>query len=177
MFHKPKGFVTTLSDPQGRPTIRDFLLHLSVRVFPVGRLDLDVSGLLILTNDGELATRLMHPSSLVPKVYRAKVIGKPDKSFTDLLSSGNLIIGGKPAAPAKATIVKSGPDKGYVELTLTEGRRHQVKLMCAAAGHPVAILKRISYGGLPLPEDLPSGNLRPLDDDQIKTLKGLVGLD
>ena len=114
MFHKPAGFVTTMSDPQGRPTILDLIKGLGPRVYPVGRLDQDVSGLLILTNDGELAKRLMHPSYMIPKVYRAKVIGRPDRAFVEALSSGELIICGKPAAPAKARTLASGPDRGWV---------------------------------------------------------------
>jgi pseudouridine synthase len=176
MFHKPAGFVTTLSDPQGRPTIADFLVDLPARVFPVGRLDRDVSGLLILTNDGELARRLMHPSYLVPKVYRTKVQGRPDRTFTDLLSSGRLTIDGRPAAPAKAKILRSGEDVGWVELILTEGRRRQVKLMCAAAGHPVVTLKRVAYGGLPLPKELAAGRIALLSPKQVAALKRLVGL-
>jgi pseudouridine synthase len=147
-----------------------------VRLFPVGRLDRDVSGLLILTNDGELAKRLMHPSRMVPKVYRVLVEGDPDGAFLRLLSSGRLIVEGRPAAPAEARLVRSGPDRGWVELVLTEGRNRQVKRMCAAAGRPVVRLKRIAYCGLPLPPDLPPGAMRPLTASQVRVLKAAVGL-
>jgi pseudouridine synthase len=151
MFHKPTGYVTTLSDPQGRPTVGLFLDRLKERVFPVGRLDRDVSGLLILTNDGDLCARLMHPSSLIPKVYRALLNGQPDDGDLELLREGKLTIEGKLAAKAKARMLDNGPDKGWLELTLTEGRKRQVKRMCAAIGHDIIRLKRVSYCGLWLP--------------------------
>ena len=177
MFHKPAGYVTTMSDPQGRPTVKDLLKGIRERVFPVGRLDRDVSGLLILTNDGDLATRLMHPSFMIPKVYRAKVEGNPGSEFVRLLKSGRLIIEGKPAAPAKAKILRSGPCAGWLELVLTEGRNRQVKRMCAAAGHPVKILKRISYCSIDLPPSLPPGEYAPLSSGQVAILKASVGLE
>ncbi|MDR2387176.1 MAG: rRNA pseudouridine synthase [Deltaproteobacteria bacterium] len=176
MFHKPSGFLTTLDDPRGRPTVKGFLDKLPVRVYPVGRLDLDVSGLLILTNDGQLAMRLMHPSYLVSKIYRAKVKGLPSEEKLDLLRTGQILILGKPAAPAKARMLKSGPDKGQLELTLTEGRHRQVKRMCAAIGHEVIRLKRIAYCDLPLPPDLPPGQTRKLSPSEIRHLKAQVGL-
>jgi 23S rRNA pseudouridine2605 synthase len=176
MLHKPAGIVTTIRDPQGRPAVGALIAGLGQRVFPVGRLDRDVSGVLILTNDGELAKRLMHPSYLVPKVYRVLVEGRPDGSFLALLRSGTLVIEGRPAAPAEARLLRSGPDRGWVELVLTEGRNRQVKRMCAACGHPVASLKRVAYCGLPLPPDLPAGSVRPLSAAQIRILKARVGL-
>jgi 23S rRNA pseudouridine2605 synthase len=176
MLHKPAGHVTTLSDPQGRPTVRDLLGGIRERVFPVGRLDRDVSGLLILTNDGELAKRLMHPSWLVPKVYHAKVEGGSDPGFLRALTSGAIIIDGRPAAPAKARELRSGPDRGWVELILTEGRNRQVKRMCAAAGRPVEVLKRVAYCGLRLPPDLPPGRYAPLSAEAVRVLKTKVGL-
>jgi 23S rRNA pseudouridine2605 synthase len=176
LFHKPEGFLTTLFDPQNRPTIRSFLEKLPVRVYPVGRLDKDVSGLLLLTNDGELAKRLMHPSYMIPKVYRAKVKGIPDKTDLELLSSGRLIIDSKPIVPAKAYLLDSGKDKGWLELTLTEGRHHQVKRMCAASGHPVIQLKRVSYCGLKIPKGLEPGQILELTEPMVKMLLCKVGL-
>jgi 23S rRNA pseudouridine2605 synthase len=155
MFNKPAGCLTTLSDPQGRPTIKPYLDRLPVRVFAVGRLDMDVEGLLILTNDGALARRLMHPSSQVRKVYRVKVAGRPDETALNKLRDGSLHIGERPAAPAEAEIIKVAADRAWLLLTIIEGRRHQVKRMCSAIGHPVLKLKRVAYGGLPL------GTLRP----------------
>ncbi|MDR1576700.1 MAG: rRNA pseudouridine synthase [Deltaproteobacteria bacterium] len=171
MFHKPVGYLTTLFDPYGRPTIKVFLDRLPWRVYPIGRLDYDVSGVLILTNDGVLAQRLMHPSYAVPKVYRAKVKGTLTKEALILLASGTLMIGDKPAAQAQARLVNQGVDQGWLELTLTEGRHRQVKHMCAAVGHPVIVLKRLAYGGLPLDPALKPGDLRALSPEEILTLK------
>ncbi len=178
MFNKPAGFLTTLSDPQGRPTIKPYLDALPVRVFPVGRLDMDVEGLLILTNDGELAKRLMHPSFQVPKTYWVKVAGHPDEADLEKLRGGRLMIGERPAAPAEAELAKTAVDKSgqpraWLWLTLTEGRHHQVKRMCSAVGHPVLKLKRISYAGLELGA-LRREFIRPLTRDEIALLKSAV---
>jgi pseudouridine synthase len=176
MFHKPAGFLTTFADPQGRPTVMRFFEGLPVRVYPVGRLDMDVSGLLILTNDGELTKRLMHPSFLVPKIYRALVDGVPDRGDLEIIRGGGLVIDGRPAAPAEARMIGEGPDKGWLELTLTEGRHRQVKRMCAAVGHRVVRLKRVAYAGLWLPKDLPPGEVARLGPREIGLLRAAVGL-
>ena len=175
MFHKPAGYLTTLSDPQERPTIKAWLDTLPVRVYPVGRLDMDVEGLLILTNDGELAKRLMHPSTEVPKTYRVKVSGRPDQDALEALRSGRLMIGDRPAAPAEAELIKSAEDRAWIHLTVTEGRHHQVKRMCSAVGHPVLKLKRISYGGLTL-GTLRREEIRPLTPAEVRLLQEACGL-
>lgn len=177
MFNKPSGYLTTLSDPQGRPTIKAYLENLPVRVFPVGRLDMDVEGLLILTNDGELAKCLMHPSSKVPKTYWVKVDGHPDSKDLEKLRSGKLMLGERPAAPAGAELVKTAHDRagqprGWLLLTLTEGRHHQVKRMCSAIGHPVLKLKRVTYGGLEL-GNLRREQIRALTAAEIRQLKNV----
>ncbi|MDR1167167.1 MAG: rRNA pseudouridine synthase [Deltaproteobacteria bacterium] len=177
MFHKPAGYLTALSDePLGRPTIAPFLAKLPGRVFPVGRLDKDVTGFLVLTNDGELARRLMHPSFLVPKVYHAFPRGEVTGEDLRALASGTLVIEGRRAAPALASLVKKGPDRGAVALTLTEGRKRQVKRMFAAIGHPLALLKRVAYGGVPLDPSLRPGNSRPLSQKERSALMEIVGL-
>ncbi|MGL4209016.1 MAG: pseudouridine synthase [Candidatus Adiutrix sp.] len=170
MFHKPSGFLTTLADPQERPTIKPYLDTLPVRVFPVGRLDMDVEGLLVLTNDGDLAKKLMHPSSQVPKIYRIKVAGLPDEESLEKLRDGSLVIEGRKAAPAEAVLIKSAEDRSWVLLTITEGRHHQVKRMCQAIGHPVLKLKRVAYGNLDLGR-LRREEIRPLTRDEIYALK------
>ena len=175
MFHKPEGYLTAMSDPRQRPTIKPFLEKLPVRVFPVGRLDMDVEGLLILTNDGELAKRLMHPKYEVPKLYRAKIAGLIDQKALRKLASGVLIIGDKKAAPAKAELIKKDETKSWIFLTLTEGRHNQVKRMCSAVGHPVLKLKRVAYASLKL-DPLPKEAIRPLTAVEISALKKLVGL-
>jgi pseudouridine synthase len=177
MFYKPAGFLTTMRDPQGRPTIKVFLDKLKTRVYPVGRLDYDVSGLLILTNHGELARRLAHPSFAVPKVYRALVRGAVTKTDLGLLASGRLIIGDKPAAKAQARIVDEKPDQGWLELILTEGRHRQVKRMLSAVGHPVQVLKRVALGQVWLDLRLSPGQTRPLKTKETLALKNLVGLE
>ncbi|MDR2459209.1 MAG: rRNA pseudouridine synthase [Deltaproteobacteria bacterium] len=177
MFHKPKGYLTALSDLKlKRPTVAKFFDHLPHRVYPVGRLDRDVSGFLILTNDGTLAARLMHPSYEVSKVYRALVTGIPKKKEMGLLRSGKLIICGKAALPAAASIIETYKDSSLLELTLTEGRHRQVKRMLKAIGHPVIELERISYAGIELDPKLSPGQLRELLAKEIKTLKDRVGL-
>jgi 23S rRNA pseudouridine2605 synthase len=178
MFNKPEGFLTALSDGRlGRPTISVFLDTIPQRVYPVGRLDRDVTGFLVLTNDGELARRLMHPSFRVPKTYRALVTGSPSPRALRLLRSGELIIGGKRAEKAQARIIGSGPDEGLLELTVTEGRRHQVKLMCAQAGCPVQKLKRTAYSGIELDPALSPGSIRALTQKEVAGLKKAAGLN
>ncbi len=174
MFHKPAGYLTTAADPKGRPTISIFLAQLPVRVFPVGRLDMDVEGLLILTNDGPLAKRLMHPSSQVPKTYRIKVSGRPGEEALARLRNGSLMLGERPAAPAGAELIKTAEDRSWILLTITEGRHHQVKRMCSAVGHPVLKLKRVAYGGLSL-GGLRRDEIRPLTGQEIQILKEACG--
>ncbi len=175
MFNKPAGYLTTASDPRGRPTIDLFLQELPLRVFPVGRLDMDVEGLLILTNDGPLAKRLMHPSSQVPKTYRVKVSGRPSEEALSRLRDGSLPLGDRPAAPAEAELLKTADDRAWILLTITEGRHHQVKRMCSAVGHPVLKLKRVAYGGLTL-GTLRREEIRPLTFEEVRALKEAAGL-
>src|SRR4051794_25219725 len=144
LLHKPPGVVTTARDPQGRRTVVDLVEHPS-RVVPVGRLDADTTGALLLTNDGELADRLAHPRYEVEKVYEAEVEGKPSDAVLEQLRSGIELDDG-PTAPAQAR--RLGPSR--VELSLHEGRKHQVKRMLAAVGHPVRHLHRSRYAGLTL---------------------------
>ena len=175
MFYKPAGFITSMKDPQGRPTVAHFLDGLPERVYPVGRLDQDAQGLLILTNDGELARRLMHPRFHVPKVYRVKVRGVPNQAALTLLKSGRIVLGDKPVAPAQVELIKVGHDRAWLKMTLIEGRHRQVKRMCSFAGHPVLKLKRIAYGSLDLGR-LASGQIRPLRKEEIAALKSAAGL-
>ena len=142
LLHKPAGVVTTARDPQGRPTVVDLVRH-EARVVPVGRLDADTTGVLLLTNDGPLAHRLAHPRYGVQKVYEAEVEGDPDADALARLRDGVELDDG-PTAPAGARRL----GRGRVELTLHEGRKHQVKRMLAAVGHPVRRLRRTAYAGL-----------------------------
>src|SRR6185436_5991940 len=144
LLHKPQGVVTTSSDPQGRKTVVDLVGHPS-RVVPVGRLDADTTGVLLMTNDGELAHRLAHPRYEVEKVYVADVEGDPSRAALAALERGVELDDGQ-TAPARAS--RLGP--GRVELAIHEGRKHQVKRMLAAVGHPVRSLHRTVYAGLTL---------------------------
>ena len=165
LLHKPAGVVTTASDPRGRTTVVD-LVPAEPRVVPVGRLDADTTGALLLTNDGELAHRLAHPSREVDKVYVAEVEGDPGPAALQRLEHG-VDLDDARSAPAHAR--RLGP--GRVELTIHEGRKHQVKRMLAAVGHPVRRLHRSVYAGLTV-EGLEPGDWRELEPSEISRLKG-----
>jgi 23S rRNA pseudouridine2605 synthase len=166
LLHKPAGTVTTAWDPQGRPTVVDLVEKIPERVVPVGRLDADTTGALLLTNDGPLAHRLAHPRYGVEKVYEVDVEGEPDDTALQQLANGVELDDGR-TAPAK--VRRLGPAK--LELTLHEGRKHQVKRMCEAVGHPVVRLHRSRYAGLTL-EGLEPGRWRELDQAEVKELRG-----
>lgn len=172
LLNKPPGCVTTLSDPQGRSTVRDLIPRsVRARLFPVGRLDYNSEGFLLLTDDGDLARDLMHPSREVPKTYRAKVRGRPDPKTLRLLTRG-VSIEGRPARARRARMVKPGANS-WVEVEVAEGRKHLVRKMLRSVGHPVMRLRRIAYGGVPL-GGLPSGQCRPLTPTEVDSLRGAV---
>jgi 23S rRNA pseudouridine2605 synthase len=164
LLHKPAGVVSTARDPQGRPTVVE-LVPGEPRVVPVGRLDADTTGALLLTNDGQLAHRLAHPRYGVEKVYVAEVDGEPDEDALGRLRDGVELDDGQ-TAPARVRLL--GP--GRVELVLHEGRKHQVKRMLAAVGHPVTRLRRSAYAGLTL-ERLAPGECRELTDREVELLR------
>jgi pseudouridine synthase len=171
LLHKPAGVVTTARDPHGRPTVVGLVGH-PRRVVPVGRLDADTTGLLLLTNDGQLAHRLAHPRYGVEKVYEAEVRGVPDARDLRRLRDGVELEDGT-TAPAKARVVARTGRDAIVELTLHEGRKHQVKRMCEAVGHPVVRLHRSRYGGLDL-AGLAPGEWRELTRAELATVRRLV---
>jgi 23S rRNA pseudouridine2605 synthase len=164
LLHKPAGTVTTARDPQGRRTVVDLVDH-PARVVPVGRLDADTTGALLLTNDGELAHHLAHPRYEVEKVYEAEVEGEPDDEALDRLRVG-LELDDGPTAPAQAR--RLGPTS--VEVSIHEGRKHQVKRMLAAVGHPVTRLHRSRYAGLTL-DGLEPGAWRELEQPEVERLR------
>jgi pseudouridine synthase len=164
LLHKPAGVVTTASDPHGRRTVVD-LVGLPQRVVPVGRLDADTTGALLLTNDGPLAHRLMHPRYEVDKVYEAEVVGEPSAEALSRLAEGVELDDG-PTAPAG--VRRLGPSR--IELTLHEGRKHQVKRMCEAVGHPVRRLRRTRYAGLTL-DGVEPGRWRELAREEVAALR------
>jgi 23S rRNA pseudouridine2605 synthase len=164
LLHKPAGVVTTARDPQGRPTVVGLVGH-ERRVVPVGRLDADTTGALLLTNDGPLAHRLMHPRYEVDKVYEAEVEGEPDDEALARLADGVELDDG---VTAPADVRRLGPS--LVQLTIHEGRKHQVKRMLEAVGHPVRRLHRREYACLTL-EGLAPGEWRELTPDEITRLQ------
>jgi 23S rRNA pseudouridine2605 synthase len=167
LLHKPAGVVTTARDPQGRPTVVDLVKHES-RVVPVGRLDADTTGALLLTNDGGLAHRLAHPRYEVEKVYQADVEGQPSEDALARLERGVELDDG-PTAPAR--VRRLGPSR--IELSIHEGRKHQVKRMLEAVGHPVVRLHRSRYAGLGL-EGVEPGGWRELTEGEVASLQELA---
>jgi 23S rRNA pseudouridine2605 synthase len=164
LLHKPAGVVTTASDPQGRPTVIE-LVPAPVRLFPVGRLDRETTGALLLTNDGGLADRLMHPRHGVPKTYVATVAVDPPPAVLRRLREGVELDDG-PTAPATVRMV----GKGRVQITIHEGRNRQVRRMLAAVGHPARALHRSRYAGIGL-GDLDPGEWRALSDGEVEALR------
>jgi 23S rRNA pseudouridine2605 synthase len=166
LLHKPAGTVTTARDPQGRPTVVE-LVDLAERVVPVGRLDADTTGALLLTNDGPLAHRLSHPRYGVEKTYVVDVAGEPDEAALRRLAEGVELEDGR-TAPAR--VRRLAPSR--IELTIHEGRNRQVRRMFDTVGHPVTLLHRNSYAGLTL-AGLEAGHWRELDRDEVEALKGV----
>jgi pseudouridine synthase len=172
MLNKPAGYVTTSSDPQGRPGILDLLPRDMERVFSMGRLDMDTSGLLLLTNDGDLTQSLLHPSMGVWKTYLATVTGIPTAESIARLRRG-LELDDGPTAAAKAKIVGANAGYAMIEIKLHEGRKRQVRRMLAAVGHPVSALERIAFGPLDL-ADLAVGKWRFLSEPEVMSLRSAV---
>jgi 23S rRNA pseudouridine2605 synthase len=175
VLNKPPGYVTTCDDPQGRPTVMDLVpAQLRSRVFPVGRLDQETTGLLLLTDDGELTQRLLHPGHHVAKEYVADVEGTPGESKLRRLRSGMELSDGQ-TQPAEVILVATGGGESRLRIIITEGRNRQIRRMCEAIGHPVRRLKRVAMGPLHLGE-LSLGELRELREPQVNSLRQAVGL-
>jgi 23S rRNA pseudouridine2605 synthase len=172
MLNKPKNVMSTLDDPGGRDTVKDFLHGVSVRVFPVGRLDFDSEGLMLLTNNGELAQALLHPRYHVPKTYLIKVKRVLTDDEIAQLQQGVQLEDGM-TSPAVVKKVKKAEQNSWLEITIREGRKHQVKRMLEAVGHPVIKLMRIRMGPLSL-GDLAPGEFRFLTDREANALRELV---
>lgn len=169
LLNKPPGYVTTRADPQRRPTVIDLLAGVREYVYPVGRLDFDSEGLLLLTNDGDLAARLTHPSHGVPRVYEARVLGLPDNRDLERLSRG-IVLEGHRTAPAEIERVAVKGDRTLLRVTLREGRNRQIRKMCEAIGHPVEQLRRVAIG--PLRDTrLKLGQWRPLSAQELTRLQ------
>ncbi len=171
ILNKPKGYVCTVSDDKGRKTVMDLLPSRAGRVFPVGRLDYDTEGLLILTSDGDLAFRLTHPKNEIPKTYIAKIEGGVSEAELDKVRGG-VVIDGKRTGKCNARVVEQDKNFAKVSVTITEGRNRQVRKMFEAVGKQVVFLKRVKIGELTL-RGLDRGACRPLSDEEIKYLKYL----
>lgn len=169
MLNKPKGVVTTLFDPEGRPTVKDFLKGVKCRVFPVGRLDYDSEGLLLLTNDGDFTYAVLHPSKKIPKTYLVKVKGVPRDEEIERLRTGVELEEGM-AASAKVKRISKTENNSWLEMTIYEGRRRQIRRMLEKIKHPVLKLKRIRIDGLELGE-LKPGKYRYLTSEEIDKIK------
>jgi len=169
-LYKTRGCITGRSDPHGRKSVFDLLPPMPIRVEPVGRLDYDTEGLLILTNDGDLAHALTHPSRMVPKRYIAKVYRTPDARDLAALETGIFLEDGR-TAPAKARVIETTEKQNArIEITVTEGRNRLIRRMMGALGHPVSRLRRESFGTVSL-RGLERGQLRPLTMDEVRRLK------
>ena len=177
VLHKPPGYLTTRSDPGGRPTVYDLLGDVGAWVFPVGRLDRDSSGLLILTNDHRLGDELTDPGRHVPKTYHARVRGVPSKEALAALRGGVTLEDGTRCRPARVRALGVAGGRGaerepasWLEITLTEGKNRQVRRMCAVVGHDVLELARVRIGALAL-DDLPRGAWRRLTEEDLAALR------
>lgn len=171
MLNKPRGYVTTMKDEKGRRTVRELVADCQSRVYPVGRLDMDSEGLLIMTNDGDLANRLMHPRYRVPKKYMVRVRGKNIETAAEILR-GRMQLDGILLQPAKVQVIESAGDTGLLSMEISEGKNRQIRRMCAMAQLEVLRLKRISQGKLEL-GSLKPGNWRELEGHEVEYLKSI----
>ena len=174
ILNKPTGYVTTMHDPQGRPTVAELTKEVRERIFPVGRLDYDTSGLIVITNDGELANALAHPRRKVDKRYHVKVKGVPEGKAIERLAKGVILEDGI-TAPARVRILKIHKNNAWLEIIIHEGRKRQVRRMCEAVGHRVLKLKRVGIGPITL-GDLKPGEMRKLTEGEVMALKKAAGL-
>jgi 23S rRNA pseudouridine2605 synthase len=169
LLNKPRGCLSTVKDPKGRPTVMDLLKNVKWRIYPVGRLDFDAEGLLLLTNDGDLAYRLSHPRFSVSKTYLVKVAGVPEEKKLVQLRKGVMLEDGE-ARAVSCSLIREREKNSWVRVVVTEGRNHLVKRMFSAIGHPVLKLKRIEYGPVQL-KDLPFGQCRTLTPEEVRKLR------
>ncbi len=172
MLNKPERVLTSMKDPKGRRTVADIVDNVFPRVFPVGRLDYHTTGLLLLTNDGELTYKLTHPRYMVEKIYIAKVKGIPNERTLNMLRKG-IVVDGKKTLPGKFDIIETRRDKAWVQVKIVEGRYRQVRRMFARVGHPVLKLRRVGFANLVL-GDLPTGEWRYLTKREVSELKKYI---
>ena len=168
LLYKPKGVISSVTDPERRPVVTDFVRKIKARLYPVGRLDFDAEGAIILTNDGELTNRLIHPRYKVPKRYLVKVSDHPDERQIKRLQNGVRLDDGM-TAPAKVRLVRETAENSWLEITVIEGRNRLIKRMCQAVGHPVLKLKRVAFAGITL-RGLKPGDYRALTGEEVSRL-------
>ena len=174
LLYKPRGYITGRDDPKGRKSVLELFEHINVRMEPVGRLDYDTEGALLLTNDGDLAHRLTHPSSMVPKRYRAKVYRTPDEKDLRSIEQGKVFLDDGPSQPAKVRLLDStDSSNAWVEITVTEGRNRLIRRLFATLGHPVAKLRRESFATITI-RDMERGDLRPLTAEEVRRIKDIA---
>ena len=174
-FYKPKGVVSTMSDPEGRPSISEYTSELSVRVFPAGRLDYDADGLMILTNDGDAANAVMHPSSKLPKTYQVKISGSLMLRETERFATG-VKIDGKKTLPAKIRLLEKRPSNSWYQVTIREGRNRQIKKMFSVFKKRVLKLRRVSMGPIQL-EGLAPGEIQKFTPEERERFLELISSD
>ncbi|MBK8169561.1 MAG: pseudouridine synthase [Sandaracinaceae bacterium] len=170
MFHKPRAMVTTMHDPEGRPSLVDVFGSFGTRLYPVGRLDFHTSGALLVTNDGDLTDALLHPRHGVPKEYVAKVRGHLDVKALQALRTGVRLDDGRMTKPANVFVIREEDATTWLQITITEGQNRQIHRMGDAVGHPVMRLSRVSFAGIST-EDLRPGDFRELTDKELEKLK------
>lgn len=175
LLNKPAGYVTTSRDQFGRPDVCDLVKIPGKRLYPVGRLDYQTTGLLLMTDDGDLAYHLTHPKHHIPRVYEARVKGVPDQAAISRLERGVRLEDGYKTKPARVRILKQEIDSAVIEFTLYEGKNHQVRRMAKAVGYPVLRLRRVAMGPLKL-ADLPEGKYRMLTEKEIVMLRKASGI-
>ena len=173
-LNKPSGYVVTMSDPQGRPTVADLVAGVPAGVVPVGRLDAATEGLLILTDDGEMAHRIAHPSFEIDKVYEVVATGDLSEDERVRLEEG-VVLEGRRTSPATVRVLRTEQESTFAEVTIHEGRKRQVRRMFELMGHPVTALRRTRVGPVEL-EDLKSGEWRHLDADQLRALRDALDM-
>ncbi len=173
LLNKPRGYITSVHDPEGRPTVMDLISDVRERVYPIGRLDYDSEGLLLLTNDGDLAEGLMHPRSGINKTYWVKVKGHLTEEKIMKLAKGGISLPGGKSAPGRVRPLRKTTEHDWVEMVLHEGKRRQIRLMIEKIGHDVLKLKRVGYAFLEL-GDLAPGDYRRLTPAEVKGLKALL---
>jgi len=174
-FNKPRGVMTSMSDPQGRPTVQEFFGGIKQRVFPVGRLDYDSEGLLLLTNDGDFAQAILHPSKKVPKTYLVKIKGVLEDEELERLRKG-IKIDGKMTAPAKVKKLKKTESNSWIEMIISEGRKRQIRKMLERVGHQVIRLMRIRINGIEM-GPLEPGTYRKLTMEAMHTIMKELGTE